>query len=615
MYMDEMNQAPKPPRVPRMGLAVSSLVLGALAVFLSFMLIGILLGLIGIVLGCIHLASEKQHRAMAGGGVFLSFVGLLMGAGFAVLYVMLFQETMPALSFDYGGNDHVAHWEGVRSPDLTLTDLDGTVYTLSELRGKRVVLFLFSSWSGDEPVEQFVQLVEDESAADLVVIGMSDDDEDELREYMLEMKINFPVAIREDLPSPYDDIFDYPTTIIIDRNGVIQTIALNYDDFEDYDALKSAALAADFTGTPVEALPSAREGLLDSPVTLVATELWSVEMEEGSSVETGDWDGDGNDEILISTWNESLEVLRPDGTPLTSFGLPESIYHVAMVAHQGGPRLIGFSNYAEKIYLMDTEGKVLWEYAGGWLPSVIQDVHWGDMDGDGNDEFAVSMMNGLHLVSEDGERIWRNRGVGSGSLAVVGGDGETARIYSGQFMKVSVFDGAGELRESFGVHGETFYAMHGIQIAPEGPVQLLFYGDEQLFAGTPSGEISWKVLRPDLDDTYTEIFCGFGDVDGDGRQEWLFQEGNGDLAAVSAEGARLGAVSGLEELVSYAVARRTNAGGALITLQSGSVTAYAFAPGTNATTVPGGGESPEAPVEETQEEGAAAPPVETGGEV
>lgn len=577
MYMDEMNREGQPPRIPRMGMAVASLVLGALAVFMSFLLIGILLGLIGVVLGGIHLGSERQHRAMAGGGIFLSLVGIVMGVGFGVLYSVLFQEVMPAFDYDFDGNEHLAQWEGVRAPDAELEDLDGATYTLSELRGKRVVLFWFSNWSGDEPVEHVVQLADEESAGDLVVIGISDDDLDELRAYMNDMKINFPVVAQAELPSPYGDVFDMPTTTIIDRNGVIQTIASNYEDYEDYDALKSAALAEDFAGTPVESLPTPREGLLDAPVTLVASKLWSVDVEEGGALETGDWDGDGNDEILVTTWGESLEVLRPDGTPLTTINLPESVSHVVLVAHQDGPRLFGFSSYVEGVYVMDLAGTVLWEYTGGWLPSMVQDVHWGDVDGDGNDEFAISMFNGLHLVSEDGERIWRNRSA-SGSVAVVGAGSDNARIYSAQFTSVKVFDSAGDERDSFGLTGLFARGMHGVQIAPDGPVQLLFSGDAAVFAASPSGEIAWKASRIDDEDAYAEIFCNFGDVNGDGRREWLFQEGNGDLAAVTPEGERLGVVSGLDELVSFGVARRAGMGGALITLSDGAVTAYAMEP-------------------------------------
>ena len=65
-----MNSVPEqtavtPASLPRTGLAIASLVLGILAMCLSFLVVGGLLGMIGIVLGFVQLRRRGSPKAMA----------------------------------------------------------------------------------------------------------------------------------------------------------------------------------------------------------------------------------------------------------------------------------------------------------------------------------------------------------------------------------------------------------------------------------------------------------------------------------------------------------------------------------------------------------------------
>lgn len=313
MYMDEMNPTNQPPRIPRVGLAMASLILGILAVCLSFLLVGLLLGMVGVLLGGIHLAGERHYRGMAVGGVALSVLGCLMGVGFGVLYTFLYHEMAPAFSMDFMEEGNLEVWEGVEAPDTTLVALDGQEYTLRELRGRRVIIDIWATWCPPcrDEIPHFVQLASEHPADELIIIGVSDEDPETLRPFMEEMGINYPIVSQSGLPSPYDDVVSIPTTFFIDRNGVIQKVLSGY---HDYEALRAAALADDYEGTPLDAPPVPRDGLLDSPITLAPEERWKHALADASAITAGDWEGDGVDEILATNWGGSLTVRSSGNT-------------------------------------------------------------------------------------------------------------------------------------------------------------------------------------------------------------------------------------------------------------------------------------------------------------
>jgi len=71
---------------PAAGLAIASLVLGILAVVLSFLLVGGVLGVIGLGLGLVHLRTKDRPPSLAGAGMVLSIVGNMATLGFGRIY-------------------------------------------------------------------------------------------------------------------------------------------------------------------------------------------------------------------------------------------------------------------------------------------------------------------------------------------------------------------------------------------------------------------------------------------------------------------------------------------------------------------------------------------------
>lgn len=255
-----MNPPPPPPphgpqSSPRLGLAIASLVLGILAFLSSFLVVGALLGLLGLVLGVVHVLRRQGRNAMAWTGVVLSVFGIVIGAGFGVIYLKainspefkkVFEE---AMSGARSGMNHFEDWKGVAAPDFSVTTLDGKTIQLSELKGKRVIVDFWATWCPPcvREIPHFIKLKSESSADELVLVGISSEDEDTLKSFVKKKGINYSIASADNLPAPYDEVRSIPTTFFIDRKGIIQEVLIGYHDFGK---LKSQALADDFAGEP-----------------------------------------------------------------------------------------------------------------------------------------------------------------------------------------------------------------------------------------------------------------------------------------------------------------------------------------------------------------------------
>ena len=240
--------APPPSPLPKLGLAIASLVLGILAVVLSLFLVGGLLGVVGLILGLIHVKGQRGPNAMAWSGIGLSAVGILATIGMSVLYFQGYKQFQKAMA-TMGSGTPVQEWQGVAAPDFTVTTLDGQKLTLSELKGKRVVLDLWATWCPPcrKEIPHFIQLAKDIAKEDLIIVGISSEAEPKLKEFVQKQGINYPIASAQNLPAPYSEAQSIPTTFFIDRHGIIQTVVVGYHDLA---ALKGHATDKDAEGPP-----------------------------------------------------------------------------------------------------------------------------------------------------------------------------------------------------------------------------------------------------------------------------------------------------------------------------------------------------------------------------
>jgi thiol-disulfide isomerase/thioredoxin len=119
------------------------------------------------------------------------------------------------------------------APNFTLEDISGKPLSLSDVKGKVVIVDFWATWCSPclMSIPELVDLQDKYRAKGLVVVGISVDDDDkiskgELLAFKEKMRINYPILRANN--KVYEDYFgrtsgfSIPTLFVIDREGKVR---------------------------------------------------------------------------------------------------------------------------------------------------------------------------------------------------------------------------------------------------------------------------------------------------------------------------------------------------------------------------------------------------------
>jgi thiol-disulfide isomerase/thioredoxin len=117
-------------------------------------------------------------------------------------------------------------WVGRQAPEFELADINGKNHKISSYRGKTLMLIFWATWCGPCRMEipELIKLRSEVSPEKLAMLAISYEQSETVRRFLSQRPVNYTVIATPPnmMPPPFRFIDAIPTTLFIDKDGVIR---------------------------------------------------------------------------------------------------------------------------------------------------------------------------------------------------------------------------------------------------------------------------------------------------------------------------------------------------------------------------------------------------------
>jgi hypothetical protein len=325
-------------------------------------------------------------------------------------------------------------------------------------------------------------------------------------------------------------------------------------------------------------------GALANPSPLPdSTPLWKSNLEWSATIPgaqglcAGDWESDGSERVLVAA-GLTLHVLDLAGAEKSTLPLPDRFTTIECGRNKtAGARLLGYTPWGRHLTVLDHTGKEVWSQSASMG---LDGAHWGDLDGDGNDEVIMGMngFGGLEALSGDGRKLWSVSlgNVWNQAIVPAASNRPALVLATAASGSVNIYDAVGHRLNSLRPDGG-YYAQMTAGVIESNAVQIIAFSGNAVEAFDQTGKSAW--IASALSNLGNQRPCAvMGDFKGDGTPQWAFLNGGGDLVIATTSGLKVSSIPNQSRIQGFASARRAGRGAILLTLDGGVVRAYSFGP-------------------------------------
>lgn len=341
---------------------------------------------------------------------------------------------------------------GQPCPDFQFTDMEGNATALSSLRGKVVLMQLWTSKSvACRPVLQaaskaYAELKSPEDVAMMAVCVEGGNVQNaSLQTVLKDWGVTLPLY--RDLQQSVINHFgisSVPVTIILDKKGNIQSLQAGplenmdvliakvverlrqgedvyrsaFGQFENerasFEMMVEQCVADDvYCLRPM--IPRAQVSPRTEPANLKMTKLWSCDQLKSPGNITILSSENGPPRILVIDEGMSVVELKTDGSVAATHTLELQGIEVVTalrtaVARDGKRYFLGTARGVQRVHLFDETFKTILVYPDVQHPG-INDAQLADLNGDGSPEMVLGYAGaaGVHAADLQGNRLWADR--------------------------------------------------------------------------------------------------------------------------------------------------------------------------------------------------------------